>query len=58
MDEIVKKGKIAYYGVSIETVDEALKAITYPNVGTVQIIYNMFGHKPAEVFFKSKGKTI
>ncbi|NLI59367.1 MAG: aldo/keto reductase [Clostridium sp.] len=52
MDEIVKKGKIAYYGVSVETVDEALKAITYPNVSTVQIIYNMFRHKPAEVFFK------
>lgn len=52
MDEIVKKGKIAYYGVSVETVEEALKAITYPNVSTVQIIYNMFRFKPAEVFFK------
>ncbi|MDQ2086474.1 aldo/keto reductase [Herbivorax sp. ANBcel31] len=52
MDEIVKKGKIAHYGVSVETVEEALKAITYPNVSTVQIIYNMFRFKPSEVFFK------
>lgn len=52
MDEIIKKGKIAHYGVSVETVAEALKAITYPNVSTVQIIYNMFRFKPAEVFFK------
>jgi len=51
MDELVEEGKILNYGVSVEKVDEALKAIEYPNVATVQIIYNMFRHKPAERFF-------
>ncbi len=51
MDELVKAGKIRYYGVSVEKVDEALKAIEYPNVQSVQIIFNMFRQRPAEVFF-------
>lgn len=51
LDEQVEKGKILNYGVSVEKVEEALKAIEYPNVATVQIIYNMFRHKPAEKFF-------
>ncbi len=51
MDELVAQGKIRYYGVSVEKVEEALKAITYPNVATVQIIFNMFRHRPAELFF-------
>jgi aryl-alcohol dehydrogenase-like predicted oxidoreductase len=52
MDEIMEKGKVAHYGVSVETVNEAMKAIKYSNVSTVQIIYNMFRLKPAEEFFK------
>ncbi len=51
LDDLVTAGKIAHYGVSVETVDEALKAIRYPNVKTVQIIFNMFRLKPAEKFF-------
>lgn len=51
LDELVEKGKILNYGVSVEKVEEALKAIEYPNMATVQIIYNMFRHKPAEKFF-------
>ena len=51
LDELVDKGKILNYGVSVEKVEEALKAIEYPNMATVQIIYNMFRHKPAEKFF-------
>jgi len=51
LDGLVQEGKIRYYGVSVERVDEALKAITYPNVQSVQIIFNMFRHKPAEQFF-------
>src|SRR5207253_2361395 len=51
MDELVRAGKIRYYGVSVEKVEEALKAIEYPNVQTVQIIFNMFRHRPAELFF-------
>lgn len=59
LDDIKKQGKIAHYGVSVEKVDEALRAIERPNVDTVQIIYNMFRLKPDEVFFKrAKEKNI
>jgi aryl-alcohol dehydrogenase-like predicted oxidoreductase len=51
LDDLVQQGKIRYYGVSVEKVSEALKAITYPNVQSVQIIFNMFRLKPAEQFF-------
>jgi len=51
LDDLVKAGKIRYYGVSVETVEEALKAIEYPGVQSVQIIFNMFRHRPAELFF-------
>lgn len=52
MDDLVQAGKIQHYGVSVEKVEEALKAIEYPNVKTVQIIFNMFRHRPAELFFR------
>ncbi|MEN6410164.1 MAG: aldo/keto reductase [Anaerolineaceae bacterium] len=51
LDELVRDGKIRYYGVSVETVAEALKAIDYPGVQSVQIIFNIFRQKPAEEFF-------
>jgi aryl-alcohol dehydrogenase-like predicted oxidoreductase len=51
LDDLVKTGKIRYYGVSVERVEEALKAIEYPNVQTVQIIFNCFRQRPAELFF-------
>ena len=51
-DKLKKEGKIAFLGVSVEKVEEALKAIEYPNVCTVQIIFNMFRHRPSELFFK------
>ena len=51
LDDLVQQGKIRHYGVSVEKVEEALKAIRYPNVQTVQIIFNMFRLKPAEQFF-------
>jgi aryl-alcohol dehydrogenase-like predicted oxidoreductase len=51
MDEIKRKGKILHYGVSVEKVEEALKAIQYPGVESVQIIFNMFRQRPAERFF-------
>jgi aryl-alcohol dehydrogenase-like predicted oxidoreductase len=50
LDDLVTDGKLAHYGVSVETVEEALTAIRYPNVETVQIIFNMFRLKPAETF--------
>lgn len=52
LDDLVQAGKLRYYGVSVEKVEEALKAIEYPNVQSVQIIFNMFRHRPAELFFK------
>jgi aryl-alcohol dehydrogenase-like predicted oxidoreductase len=52
MDDMVKAGKIQHYGVSVEKVEEAMKAIEYPNVKSVQIIFNMFRRRPAELFFK------
>jgi aryl-alcohol dehydrogenase-like predicted oxidoreductase len=52
LDDLVQAGKILHYGVSVEKVEEALKAIEYPNVKTVQIIFNMFRHRPAELFFR------
>jgi aryl-alcohol dehydrogenase-like predicted oxidoreductase len=51
LDDLVRAGKIRYYGVSVETVDEAMRAVRHPNVQTVQIIFNMFRLKPTEVFF-------
>jgi aryl-alcohol dehydrogenase-like predicted oxidoreductase len=51
LDDLVQQGKIRFYGVSVERVDEALKAITYPNVQSIQIIFNMFRLKPSEQFF-------
>ncbi len=51
LDDLVAAGKLRYYGVSVEKVEEALKAIEYPNVQTVQLIFNMFRHRPADLFF-------
>jgi len=52
LDRLVTKGKILHYGVSVEKVEEALKAVEYPGVETVQIIFNMFRQRPAELFFE------
>jgi aryl-alcohol dehydrogenase-like predicted oxidoreductase len=51
LDDLVRAGKIRFYGVSVERVEEALKAIEFPGVQSVQIIYNMFRQRPAELFF-------
>jgi aryl-alcohol dehydrogenase-like predicted oxidoreductase len=51
LDDLVKAGKIRYYGVSVEKVEEAIKAIEYPNVQSVQIIFNIFRQRPADLFF-------
>ncbi|MBK6936882.1 MAG: aldo/keto reductase [Chitinophagaceae bacterium] len=58
-DDLKKEGKIQFLGVSVEKVEEALKAIEYDNVATVQIIFNMFRQRPSDLFFKeAKGKNI
>ncbi len=51
LDDLVQQGKIRNYGVSVETVEEALKAIRYPNVQSIQIIFNIFRFKPSDQFF-------
>ena len=51
LDDLTNAGKIRYYGVSVERVEEALKAIEFPNVQTVQIIFNCFRQRPAELLF-------
>lgn len=50
MDDLVKCGKIQHYGVSVERVEEGLKAMEFPNVESIQIIFNMFRQRPAESF--------
>ena len=51
LDDLVSAGKVRYYGVSVEKVDDALRAIEYDGVQSVQIIFNMFRLKPSERFF-------
>jgi len=52
LDDLVQDGKLQYYGVSVEKVEEALKAIEYPNVQSVQIIFNLFRQRPVDLFFQ------
>jgi aryl-alcohol dehydrogenase-like predicted oxidoreductase len=56
LDDLVRAGKIRFYGVSVEKVEEALKAIEFPNVQSVQIIFNMFRLRPAELLFEQTKK--
>ena len=56
LDDLVQQGKIRHYGVSVEQVEQALKAIEYPGVETVQIIFNIFRERPAELLFSEARK--
>jgi aryl-alcohol dehydrogenase-like predicted oxidoreductase len=56
LDDLVQAGKIQFYGVSVERVEEALKALEYPNVQTLQIIFNCFRLRPAELLFEQAKK--
>jgi len=59
LDQLQSKGKIRNYGVSVEKIGEALASIEFPNVQSVQIIFNMFRHKPIEEFFpKAKQRRV
>ena len=59
LEELKKQGKIIHYGVSVEKVEEALKAIEFEGVASVQIIFNMFRQRPAELFFaRAKEKNV
>ncbi len=56
MDALQASGKIKAYGVSVEKVEEALKAIEFPGVVSIQLIYNIFRQRPAELFFKEAAR--
>jgi aryl-alcohol dehydrogenase-like predicted oxidoreductase len=56
LESLKKEGKVRNYGVSVEKVEQALKAIEYPGLSTVQIIFNMFRQRPAELFFPEAKK--
>jgi aryl-alcohol dehydrogenase-like predicted oxidoreductase len=56
LDDLVKAGKLRHYGVSVERIEEALKAIEFPNVQSVQIIFNIFRQRPAGLLFAEAQK--
>ena len=48
LEDLKKEGKIKYYGVSVETVEEGLHVINHSNANTLQVIFNIFRQKPGE----------
>jgi len=56
LDDLMRQGKLRNYGVSVERVEDALKAIEFPNVRSVQIIFNIFRQRPADIFFIEAAK--
>lgn len=56
LDELQAQGKIRHYGVSVETVEEGMECLHYPNVKALQVIYNIFRQKPAERLFPQAKK--
>ena len=52
LDKIVQKGKISHYGVSVHNLDDAYSAIKFPNVKSIQLVFNMFRQKPLDNFFQ------
>lgn len=57
LDDLVAAGKLRHYGVSVETVDEGRRALRFPNVQSVQIIFNLFRLKPAESFLAEAARA-
>jgi len=59
LDDLVRQGKLRHYGVSVERILEAEQAMKFPNMCTVQIIFNMFRQKPADHFLaEAKQKEV
>jgi aryl-alcohol dehydrogenase-like predicted oxidoreductase len=56
LDDLLKAGKLRHYGVSVERVEEGLKALEYPNVQSIQVIYNIFRQRPAELLFRESAR--
>ena len=59
MDRLQREGKLRFYGVSVEKVEEGLKALEYPSVSSIQIIFNMFRQRPVDLFLdRAKGRQV
>ncbi len=59
LDDFVKQGKLRHYGVSVERIVEAERAMQFPGVQSVQIIFNIFRQRPADSFFdKAKNQKV
>ncbi|WP_102028895.1 aldo/keto reductase [Salirhabdus sp. Marseille-P4669] len=59
LDKLQQEGKIRYFGVSVETVEEGLFCLENPNVRALQVIFNLFRQKPLEKLFpKAKEKGV
>ena len=56
LDKLMASGKIQHYGLSVKPPEEGLKAMDYPNVQTIQIIFNLFRQRPAELFLKEAAR--
>jgi aryl-alcohol dehydrogenase-like predicted oxidoreductase len=56
LEDLVAAGKLRHYGASVKSPEEGLKVMDYPNAQSVQIIFNMFRHRPAELFFEQAQK--
>jgi aryl-alcohol dehydrogenase-like predicted oxidoreductase len=56
LENLAGAGKIRYYGVSVERVEEGLKALDYPGVQSIQIIFNIFRQRPADLLFREAEK--
>jgi aryl-alcohol dehydrogenase-like predicted oxidoreductase len=56
LDRLTHEGKVRHYGVSVEKVEEGIKALQYPGIASVQVIYNIFRQRPAELFFEMAKK--
>lgn len=52
LDDLQRAGKLRHYGVSVERVEEALKALEYPGVQSIQIIFNVFRQRPRDLLFR------
>lgn len=58
-EKLKKEGKIQHLGVSVEKVEEGLKALEFENVTTIQVIYNIFRQRPQEkLFAQAKEKNV
>lgn len=56
LDDLTRAGKLRFYGVSVERVEEGLKALEYPNVQSIQVVYNIFRQRPAELLFEQAAR--